>query len=257
MIGRKCLVTGASQGIGYAISHKLASMGAIVTLVARNEEKLQRNLETLPGMNDDTPHSYVKYDLNDLLKDSSDDKNPEGNYAKILSKLSETSVLLNCAGVTTHSLLSKTSTSDIHSVLNVNLIAPIILSKLAYKSMLISANTDSAPYSPSIINISSILSFTGTTIPGTSVYAASKAGLLGFTQSLADEFKGKVRVNSILPGLISETDMGSKVNSSKLDVKPVPLDTVSEAIVQTILNDAINGECIVVDGKGERKLKAY
>lgn len=247
MYGRRCLITGASQGLGYALSHKLALMGASVTLVARNEDKLIRNLETLPT-SETQSHSIVPYDLNNLLPDMAQESNK--NYLKLVDSLKEISVLINCAGITTHSLLPKLKPATIASTINLNLTAPILLSQLSYRHMLKKRTANK----PVIVNISSVLSCTGTTLPGTAVYAALKAGLVGFTTSLATEMRGKVRVNAILPGLISETSMGAEVNRD-LGLSQVSLEDVTDATVDTILNEELNGECIIVDQDGQRLFK--
>ena len=97
---------------------------------------------------------------------------------------------------------------------------------------------------PSILNVSSVLSLTEHVLPGTSVYAASKAGLLGFTKSLSNELKGRIRVNALLPGLVKETDMGMNVNSG---LEQVSLDEVSNKAVQVLSDLSMNGECVVVE----------
>jgi 3-oxoacyl-[acyl-carrier protein] reductase len=150
--------------------------------------------------------------------------------------------LINCAGITNHKLLPRLSDQDIITTLNLNLTAPILLSKMCFKPLLHSNKGSS--FTPTIINISSILA-TSSTIPGTSVYAASKAGLLGFTSSLAAELKGKIRVNSILPGLIQETNMGANANIDT--IQKVSLEEVVKVTIDTILDESANGKHVVVD----------
>lgn len=208
-------------------------------------------------MSDNAVHDYVKYDLNKLIIDSSESDVSNESYQKLITSLGKLSVLINCAGESTYCLLPKLSPSHIQSTINLNLVAPIILSQLAYKNMLrmSTSKSGSAPVpKPSITNISSILSLTNTVLPGTSVYAALKAGLLGFTKSLSNELRGRVRVNAILPGLITETSMGALVNPD-LGLHLVSLDEVVSIIVKSVMNENVNGECIIIDEKGERKLK--
>ncbi|EGV60214.1 NAD(P)-binding protein [Yamadazyma tenuis ATCC 10573] len=225
MLGRKALVTGASRGIGREIAVRLAQEGASITLVARNKTLLQETLRTLPT----TQNQLHTIEPIDLL-----------NINDITSKphlFDEVSVLVNCAGVTNHSLLPRMSAQEIANTVQVNLIAPIILSKTACKPMLKHKN-DAV-----IINISSVLALSDFTIPGTSVYSASKAGLNGFTVSLSNELKGRIRVNSIVPGLVSDTDMGARTN---LDIASVSIDRVVEATYKAIVDESINGQCILV-----------
>lgn len=106
---------------------------------------------------------------------------------------------------------------------------------------------------PSILNISSVLSLTGLTTPGTTLYAALKAGILGFTESLAAELNGKVRVNAVLPGLVTETDMGKNATvGGKFPI--VSLEEVVDSCVEVICDETLNGQYILADGKGFRSL---
>lgn len=228
----KALITGASKGLGKAIALQLAERGCSVTLLARNEKLLRQTLHELPLVNKTQNHQYLEYDLINLIKD---DPIPE-----LVEQLEDTTILVNCAGMTTHSLLHRLSKLEVLDTFNTNLISPVLLSQLAYKPML--KNSKLADIKPVIVNISSVLSFTDFTSSGTTAYSATKAGLLGFTTSLALEFRGRVRVNSILPGLIVETEMGQ---NSKLDVKPVPLARVVDKVVEVIGDDS-NGRCIIV-----------
>lgn len=231
MVG--CVVTGGLQGLGYAVAHRLASMGHAVTLVARNEARMRQNLATLPGGG----HDCVALDVGQLARGAE-----LANYAALTHRLACASVLVNCAGVTTHSLLCHCDPADIAHTLNVNLLAPILLSRLAYRQMVKRRGC--------IVNVSSVLSLTGATLPGTAVYAALKAGLLGLTQSLAAEFRGKVRVNAVLPGLM-DTAMAARVPRGA--VAPILLAAVTDAVVALVEGQA-NAQCLVVDAQGARAL---
>ncbi|EMG48938.1 hypothetical protein G210_0394, partial [Candida maltosa Xu316] len=220
------LITGGSRGIGLAISKKLANEGATITLLARNKTKLEQSISELSTTHDQK-HSYLSYDLINLIKPS-----PE-------LYLGSPSILVNCAGITNHSLLHRTSQEEIFTTINLNLTIPIILSQMVMKNMIRNKNLN-----PSILNISSVLSMTNYFMPGTSVYAASKAGLLGFTTSLAKELKGRVRVNALMPGLVKETEMGSKVNA---DLTVIPLESVVNEAVRILQDTTMNGECVILD----------
>ena len=241
LIGHKALITGASKGLGSAIAQELAKNGCSVTLLARNSKLLAENCKKLPIVDSSQTHLFIDYDLQRILN---------GADKRITDTLEGTSILINCAGITTHSLLPRFADQQIIDTINTNLIAPIILTKWASKPMLTTMkemkNSDTSLKSPVVLNIASVLSLTGTHLKGTTVYAASKAGLLGFTTSLASEFNGKIRINALLPGLILETDMGARANVIK-EVNTVSLKKVVDEAMVAITDNTINGQCIVVD----------
>lgn len=230
LLGQKALITGGSKGLGLAIATKLADLGCSITLVARNESLLKQNVALLSS---EGHHDYSVIDLE------------QPDYRQLSFLLQNKSILVNCAGITNHSLLARLSDEEIFSTIQVNLTMPIVLAKLSYKNML-KMNSD---MKPTILNIASVLSYTGITMPGTLVYAALKAGLLGFTQSLAAEAKGKIRVNSLLPGLIAETDMGKSVGKG---IKSIALDDCAQQAVDMITDQKLNGSNIIYDAKGKR-----
>ncbi|CAI5755731.1 unnamed protein product [Candida verbasci] len=224
--GQTALITGGSRGIGYALAKRLAKEGATITLLAKNEALLQKSVKQLSTA-ENQQHSYK---VQDLLKLASGQSAP--NFASY-------NILVNCAGITNRTLLVRTPKQEIYDTINLNLTAPIILSQLCAKSML---KDKDQPHS--ILNISSMLSVTDIFVPGTSVYAASKAGLLGFTASLASELRGKIRVNSIMPGLVKETDMGSIAAKS---LKPITMDSVITKSIDILYDKTINGQCIEIN----------
>lgn len=224
--GKTALVTGGSRGIGFAISKKLAIEGATVTLLARNKATLKQSLLKLSTDYGQT-HTYHPLDLTSLLH------NPqELNFGS-------PTILINCAGVTNHSLLLRMTQEEILTTINLNLTVPILLSQMVVKDMLRQKGSD-----PTILNISSVLSMTEHFIPGTSVYAASKAGLLGFTKSLGKELRGKIRVNALMPGLVKETDMGNKAVA---DINLVLIESVANEAIRILQDTKLNGECIILD----------
>lgn len=225
------VVTGASRGLGKAISLELARQGASVVLVARNSKLLEETERQLPR-NDSQSHKILPINLLESLTIP--------NYA---DHFQDVSVLVNCAGMTNYSLLLRLLTEEICNTVNLNLVAPMLLAKMAYKPM-VSLYKKNPDFKPTIVNISSMLALPSIQIPGSAVYAALKAGVDAFTLGLSNEMRGRVRVNSILPGLIKETDMGTK---SKLNVKPVSIDTVVSKVVETIKDQNVNGECILVN----------
>ena len=229
--GQSALITGGSRGIGLAIAKKLAHQGASVTLLANHEAVLHQSVKLL-STEYNQQHSIQLMDLLQLLKQDYDS-------SKLQELLKAHTILVNCAGVTTHTLLQRTTQEQIKETINLNLIVPILLSQLCIKHMMRRRD-----HNPSILNIASVLSYTEHVLPGTSVYAASKAGLLGFTKSLANELKGRVRVNSLLPGLVKDTDMGKTV---KGDLKVVSLDHVANKAAEVLIDPSVNGQSIVLE----------
>ncbi|ABN67516.2 3-oxoacyl-[acyl- carrier-protein] reductase [Scheffersomyces stipitis CBS 6054] len=245
--GHKAVITGGSKGLGKAISQKLASQGCSVVLLARSRDLLEQNVKELPKVTDSQQHSYLLVDLQSLSRESPSSK----IYSQLANCFENTSILVNCAGITTRNLLSKSTSEEINTVIDLNLIAPIILSKLAYKPMLkksrkLSRDTTEEINSPTILNISSVLSMTNISIPGTSIYAASKAGLLGFTRSLAAELGGRVRVNALMPGLIPDTEMGAATDLAD-KIQTVAMSAVVDQAVSIIGDNTLNGKCLLCD----------
>ncbi|OBA20250.1 NAD(P)-binding protein [Metschnikowia bicuspidata var. bicuspidata NRRL YB-4993] len=238
--GRRAIVTGASSGIGFALCQRLSHLGYSVTMVARTEHRLAKNLDLLLRSGGQH-HLYNVVDLEQLGL-----HHPE-NMLKPL--FTDASLLVNCAGVTNHNVLTRLSPEAIATTINLNLLAPILLSKSAVMPFL--RQQKKTGVVPSILNILSMLSISGVTVPGTSPYAALKAGLLGFTESLAAELNGKIRVNAVLPALVPETEMGK---SGSPQLPTVSLQEVIEACEKVITDDEMNGKFVVADGNGFRSL---
>lgn len=247
LAGRRAIVTGASRGIGLSISKTLAELGASVTLVARNSDALYDNVKNMPTP-ENQEHKFVSYNLMELAQG----KEPE-NHSFIMEALNESSILVNCAGTTTNTLLARATERSILDTIGTNLIAPVILSKYAIKPFTKIAKLQD--HKPVIVNVASVLSFTGLTSPGTTVYAALKAGLLGFTKSLSGELRGSIRVNAVLPALVRETDMGKTAPAgSKFPV--IQMEDAVNNTVELITDESLNGKLLIADGKGHRFLEA-
>lgn len=206
---------------------------------------MRATLAQLPVVRAHQKHLFIAADLSRLHK--LEEKNEIRQ--ELLQALSTLYALVNCAGITTHKLLCNEQEATISQVFDTNVVAPIALARLAYRPMLKVAKTQEKPV---ILNVSSLLSLTELTTPGTTIYAALKAAILGFTQSLAAELKGSVRVNSILPGLISETDMARGANQS---LPKVSLSAVVDETIRLIKDKNANGQNVAVDGSGAHLLK--
>jgi 3-oxoacyl-[acyl-carrier protein] reductase len=183
--GKTALVTGASQGIGEAIAKLLARQGARVVLAARNEEKLQALAARIAAAGG-RAHPLAL-----------DVSQPEtfGERLKTLPEdFAAIDVLVNNAGVTADNLLARMSLEDWERVLRTNLTGAFALSKEVIRGMM-------KRRWGRIINVSSVVGMMGNA--GQANYAASKAGLIGFTKSLARELGSRsITVNVVAPGYI-------------------------------------------------------
>ncbi len=200
--GKTAIVTGASRGIGKVIAEKLFEAGATVILIARNEEKLKQLSEKL----NNSP--YYPLDITDREKVVQTFKEIQKEYT--------IDILVNNAGITRDNILMMMKGEEIDSVIDTNLKSVFFITKQVLRKML-------KQRSGRIINITSIIGLMGN--PGQSNYAASKAGIIGFTKSLAKEIGSRnITVNAIAPGFI-ETDMtkGLPEENRKAMLETIPL----------------------------------
>jgi 3-oxoacyl-[acyl-carrier protein] reductase len=175
--GQICIVTGASRGIGLAIATRFKQEGAIVYGLSRT--KAEADIE------------WISCDVTDELS-------VESAIDQILKKENRIDILVNNAGITRDGLLMRMKTEDWEAVLNSNLRSAFFLSRAVSCIML-------KQRSGCILNMSSVVGLHGN--GGQANYAASKAGLIGFTKSLAKELGSRnIRVNAIAPGYV-ETSM--------------------------------------------------
>ena len=181
--GKKALITGASGGIGSAIAKALHEAGAEVALTGTRDEPLEKLAYELG------------YNAHVLLCNLSDTLAVDGLPKRAAEVLGSIDILVNNAGVTQDNLLMRMPDDGWHSVLDINLTATMKLCKGVLRGMM------KARWGR-IINISSIVGLTGN--PGQANYAASKAGMVGMSKSLAYEVASRgITVNSIAPGFIT------------------------------------------------------
>ncbi len=209
LTGKKALVTGASGGIGEAIAKMFHAQGATVGLHGTREEKLQ---ELAGELGDRTV--VLPANLSDL-----DEASALGKTAE--EKLEGVDILVNNAGITRDGLFARMSNEDWDDVMRVNLSAVFRLTKeIAYPMMRRKGGR--------IINITSIVGVTGN--PGQANYCASKAGMIGFTKSLAQEIASRnVTVNCIAPGFIASA-MTEKLNDKQKEaiMGAIPMKKMGE-----------------------------
>jgi 3-oxoacyl-[acyl-carrier protein] reductase len=187
--GRIALVTGASQGIGRAVALELARQGAVVGLAARNQEKLAETAAEIEGAGGQAAV---------FAMDLTNEESIKAGAKAALDRFGKVEILVNNAGITRDGLMLRMKRSDWDDVLNSNLTGAFLLTQALLSPML--KNRWGR-----IINLSSVVGRTGQA--GQANYAASKAGLIGLTLSMAREFASRgITVNAVAPGYI-ETPM--------------------------------------------------
>ena len=188
--GKVALVTGSARGIGKTIVERFAAEGAIVVLSDVTNEAAAA--ETLAGVVGAGGKGMVE------MFDVSDATQVDAAVQRIVSEQGRVDVLVNNAGITRDNLLMRLPEDDFDAVVRTNLKGTFLLTKSVSRHMI-------KQRSGRIINMSSVVGQMGNA--GQSNYSAAKAGIIGFTKSMAREFAGRqVTVNAIAPGFI-ETDM--------------------------------------------------
>ncbi|KAK0704862.1 hypothetical protein B0H67DRAFT_649264 [Lasiosphaeris hirsuta] len=238
LAGKLVAVTGAGGGIGFAIASRFANEGASVVLLGRNKSKLQQALERIRSESGDKEkaktHSIFPHDVRKLE-----------SWVHLAANYNGINILVNSAGVTQTSLFVRTDPPTAEDILATNLHGAIWGCRVIGRDMI--RRKDGG----CIINVSSLLALKSAT--GASVYAASKAGLLGLTTSLAQEWGPYgIRVNAILPGYIS-TDMTKSLEKSPL-IEKIPAqrfgtpDEVADAAAFLAKNQYANNCMLNLDG---------
>ncbi|WP_035348674.1 3-oxoacyl-[acyl-carrier-protein] reductase [Edaphobacter aggregans] len=208
--GRIALVTGASQGIGRACALELARRGAQVALAARNADKLAEVAQEITAAGG-TAKAYIL--------DISSEESIKAGAKAVLADFGKVEILVNNAGITRDILSMRMKRADWDSVLTTNLTGAFLLTQAVMSAMV--KNRWGR-----IINITSVVGETGQA--GQANYAASKAGLIGLTKSLARELASRtITVNAVAPGYI-ETAMTSVLtdDQKKANFQYIPLGRV-------------------------------
>ncbi len=233
---KKILITGATGGIGNSLVEKFISLGSIVAATGTNEDKLNNLKKKYPNV-------YIE-------KFKLDDHGKIENFIESINKnLDGLDVLVNNAGITLDNLSIRLTEENWKRVLDINLTASFLLCKYAIKKML-------KKKMGKIVNITSIVGHTGNL--GQANYAASKAGIIAFSKSLAIEYaKKNININCVSPGFI-KTEMTDKINEEfkQTLISKIPQgqlgtgEDVSNcvAFLASELANYINGETIHVNG---------
>lgn len=237
------LVTGASSGIGKSIALKLANDGFHVLVNYPDASKQTEADDVVTEIRNNQGVATA------ICFDVADSKQVEEAFKAVAAIEGQLKVLVNNAGITRDTLVMRMKDSDWENVLKINLQGTFNCCRNAIKLMVKNDGT-------SIINISSVVGLHGNA--GQANYAASKAGMIGLTYSLAKEYASrKVRVNAVAPGLI-ETAMtaalsGEQYEKMKATIplgRPGTPDDVANAVSFLAGNEAayITGQVLVIDG---------
>lgn len=234
---RSVVVTGASKGLGLTIAQNLAGKGFQVIAVSRSQsDVLRMTLESAVH-----PGCFIPFDFSNLTE-------LDGLAKNIIASSSGVYALINNAAMGLSGMLVTAKPAQIDTLVRVNLLAPMLLTRAILRSMMSASEGR-------IVNITSINAFTG--YSGLAAYAATKAGLIGFTKSLAREVgKASITVNAVAAGFL-DTDMTSSLGEEKRQkiLRRSPLgrfattDEVSGAVSYLLSDEALSvtGTTITID----------
>lgn len=234
---KNVFVTGSTRGIGLAIAHKFASLGANVVLNGRS------------AIADELLAQFEKYGVKvvGISGDVSDNRDAKRMVEEAVAALGSVDILINNAGITKDGMALRMSEEDFASVLKINLAGTFNMTQAVLKPM-------TKAREGAIINLSSVVGLVGNA--GQANYAASKAGVIGFTKSIAREVAGRnVRVNAIAPGFI-ESDMtavlSDKIKSTMKEQIPMKrfgqAEEVADVAAFLAQQEYLTGQVIAIDG---------
>lgn len=234
---KNVFVTGSTRGIGLAIAHRFAQAGANIVLNGRSEISQELLAE------------FASYNVKvvAISGDVSSSVDAKRMIEQAIAELGSVDILVNNAGITNDKLMLKMTEDDFERVLKINLTGAFNMTQAILKSMMKSRQG-------AIINLSSVVGLVGNI--GQVNYAASKAGLIGLTKSVAREVANRgIRVNAIAPGFI-ESDMTDAIPEKMKDamIAQVPMKRIgtAEEVANVALflaeQEYITGQVIAIDG---------
>lgn len=238
LLDKVALVTGAGRGIGKAVALELARAGADVFLVARTKSQLEAVAEEIRALGRRAEIAVADVALADEVANAVD---------QALHHFEHVDILVNNAGITRDTLIMRMKDEDWDSVINTNLRSAFLFARACAKGMM-------RRRFGRIINISSVVGLMGNA--GQCNYAASKAGIIGLTKSLARELASRgITSNAVAPGFIT-TDMTDKLadNSALKDKIPIgapgSVQDVANAVcfLASVKSGYITGQVLNVDG---------
>jgi 3-oxoacyl-[acyl-carrier protein] reductase len=239
--GKVAIITGASRGIGKAIATHFVQQGATVAFTYHSSEEKARALETELTAQGGSARGFKS--------DAAQVAEAEALVEQVLAAFGRVDIVVNNAGITDDTLLMRMSEEQWDRVLEVNLKSVFALTKAVLKPML-------KARAGSIINVSSVVGVQGNA--GQTNYAASKAGILGFTKSVALELGSRnIRCNAIAPGFI-ETEMTAALDPATVqgwrDAIPLKRGGTPDDVAQLCvflgsdMSSYITGQTIRIDG---------
>lgn len=237
ILKKNVFVTGSTRGIGLAIAHKFASLGANVVLNGRS------------AVSQELLDQFADYNVTvvGISGDVSDSKDAKRMVEEAVAALGSVDILINNAGITKDGMALRMSEEDFEAVLEINLTGTFNMTQAVLKPM-------TKARAGAIINLSSVVGLIGNA--GQANYAASKAGVIGFTKSIAREVASRnVRVNVIAPGFI-ESDMtavlSDKIKAAMLEQIPMKrfgqAKEVAEVAAFLAQQEYLTGQVIAIDG---------
>jgi 3-oxoacyl-[acyl-carrier protein] reductase len=238
--GKNAIVTGATRGIGRIIALALAKAGANVVISGRNEDLLKKVVSEIKDLGVES--SYIKGDVQHLVEAQSLIEHCGETYGSV-------DILVNNAGITRDNLLMRMKEDEWDDVININLKGTFNTIRSAAKRLM-------KQRSGKIINITSVVGVMGNA--GQANYAASKAGVIGLTKSVAKEMAPRgINCNAIAPGYIA-TEMTDAIPADKKAglESMIPLGKIGDAkaIADAVVflasdrSDYITGQVLNVDG---------
>lgn len=242
--GKKAVVTGGTIGIGKAIALQFAKQGAHVAIFGTNQERAKQVVSEMEELKTH-PEQTFSFHIVDVANKARVDE----VIQVLLTEWKTVDILVNNAGITKDGLLMKMSEEDWDRVLDTNL-------KSVYNTCQSLVRVLLKARSGKVINISSVVGLTGN--PGQTNYAASKAGMIGFTKALAQELASRgICVNCIAPGFI-QTNMTDVLTDEQRQgiLRKIPMaklgttDDIANAVLflASPLSDYITGQVLTVDG---------